>query len=78
MATTERVKLKISGMTCAHCEQTVRNALEQVPGVQTVEMVSYRQQQAVVLAEPGLAAAAVEQALDEVGFHGDVVPMEAA
>lgn len=28
----------VAGMTCEHCGQTVRSALEQLPGVQSVEV----------------------------------------
>ena len=29
-------ELTVTGMTCGHCEKAVREALQQVPGVQTV------------------------------------------
>lgn len=35
MATTE---LKVEGMTCGHCVQTVTRALQQVEGVQTAQV----------------------------------------
>lgn len=31
-------ELKVSGMTCAHCERAVHNALESVPGVTDVKV----------------------------------------
>lgn len=40
-------KLKVTGMTCMHCVGAVKNALEQVPGVEAAE-VSLEQAQALV------------------------------
>lgn len=31
-------ELKVTGMTCAHCERAVLNALEAVPGVTSVKV----------------------------------------
>ncbi len=31
-------ELKVEGMTCAHCERAVQNALEAVPGVTAVSV----------------------------------------
>ena len=39
--------LKVNGMTCMHCVGAVKKALEQVPGVETVE-VSLAKARAVV------------------------------
>jgi len=44
---TARETFKVSGMTCAGCETTIRLALEQTPGVRTAE-VSYDRGEAVV------------------------------
>jgi len=44
---TARETFKVSGMTCAGCETTIKLALEQSPGVRTAE-VSYDRGEAVV------------------------------
>jgi len=31
-------ELTVTGMTCGHCEKAVRDALQNVPGVQTVQV----------------------------------------
>lgn len=36
--TTQTTELKISGMTCGHCEKAVRGALSGVPGVREVRV----------------------------------------
>lgn len=46
--------LTITGMTCGHCVQAVRNALAAVPGVSAVQ-VSLEQQQARVRGNADLA-----------------------
>ncbi|AEB12742.1 CopZ family metallochaperone [Marinithermus hydrothermalis] len=57
------VKLKITGMTCAHCARTVERALKNVPGVEKVR-VNYLKKEAEVHGEatPEALAAAVEAA----------------
>lgn len=54
--------LKISGMTCGHCVSAVNRALQQVPGVETVD-VSLDPQQALVTgnADPQALMAAVRE-----------------
>lgn len=41
-------KLQISGMTCGHCEMSVKKALEAVPGVTKVIEVSKDRGEALV------------------------------
>jgi copper chaperone len=57
------IKLKVSGMTCGHCEMGVRKALEKVPGVARVVSVDRKREEAVVEGDPdpGLLLAAVEE-----------------
>lgn len=50
---TARETFKVSGMTCAGCETTIKLALEQTPGVRTAE-VSYDEGEAVVEYDPTL------------------------
>lgn len=56
------VKLKVGGMTCAHCAAAVKNALSGVPGVVKVVGVSLDRGEAVVEGQPDPKAliAAVE------------------
>lgn len=42
------IKLKITGMSCGHCEKAVTQALSGVGGVTQVVEVSHRQAQATV------------------------------
>lgn len=65
------IKLKVTGMTCGHCEMAVKKALAQVPGVQSVVSVDRTRQEAVVEGTPelpSLVAAVVEE-----GYQAEVV-----
>lgn len=63
---TETIELRVEGMTCGHCEQAVKRALEALPGVKEAQ-VSAAKGVATVKAEPGRfdrdrAAKAIEEA----------------
>jgi uncharacterized membrane protein YraQ (UPF0718 family)/copper chaperone CopZ len=58
--------LKITGMTCNHCVNTVRRALLEIPGVRAVE-VDLAGGTAVVSGE-GLDAARLQQAVQSLGY----------
>jgi copper chaperone CopZ len=47
-------RLKVDGMSCAHCAATVRGALAAVPGVTAVVDVDLAGGQAVVAGNPDL------------------------
>ncbi len=66
------IKLKITGMTCGHCEKNVQNALSQVPGVERVVSVDRGQGQAVVEGTPELSA--LVAAIKEEGYQAEVAP----
>jgi len=46
------IELKVKGMSCAHCEMRVRNALEAVEGVQSAK-VDHKSGKATVTLKPG-------------------------
>lgn len=65
---TARETFKVSGMTCAGCETTIRLALEQTPGVRSAE-VSYDRGEAVVVYDPTLTNAdKLRVAINETGY----------
>ena len=65
---TETVELAVEGMTCHHCEQAVKRALEALPGVKSAE-VSAAKGKAVVKAEPGrFDRSAAAKAIEEAGY----------
>ena len=42
------IKLKVSGMTCEHCERAVTNALADVAGVDKVVAVNRENEEAII------------------------------
>lgn len=42
------IKLKVSGMTCEHCERAVTNALADVAGVDKVVAVNRQNEEAII------------------------------
>ncbi len=59
--------LKIEGMMCAHCEATVKKALESIGGVESA-VVSHVSGTAVVTAD-GVSDAALKDAVAAQGYE---------
>lgn len=70
MATSE---YKVTGMTCAHCEGTVRGAVEQISGVGSID-VSAATGTLVVTSESPVEDAVVLAAVGEAGYSAVRVP----
>ena len=64
------IKLKVTGMTCGHCEAAVKKALGQVPGVERVVSVDRTRQEAVVDGQP--EGGALVLAIQEEGYQAEV------
>ena len=60
-------ELKVSGMTCGHCEAAVRRALEAVPCVDAV--VSVNRDRGIAAFEGGADDAAVIAAIKAEGYE---------
>ncbi|GGE68631.1 heavy-metal-associated domain-containing protein [Nesterenkonia cremea] len=57
----------VTGMTCGHCESSVRTEVSQVPGVTEVD-VSAKTGTLTVTAENSINDAGVIAAVDEAGY----------
>lgn len=66
------IKLKVTGMTCGHCEMAVRKALSQVPGVEQVIVVDRNREEAVVEGSPDVSA--LVAAIEEEGYQAEASP----
>lgn len=64
MSTTE---YQVTGMTCGHCEMSVREEVEQIAGVEGVD-VSVKTGRLVVTAEKALDDSDVLAAVAEAGY----------
>jgi copper chaperone len=59
---------QVTGMTCAHCEMSVREEVGQLAGVQAIE-VSAETGKLLVTATPPVDDAAVVAAVEEAGYR---------
>lgn len=69
MTDSETVTLNVSGMSCQHCVNAVKEKLSGLPGVDTVD-VTLKPGQAVVTGK-GLDKAAMRTAVEELGFDAE-------
>ncbi|GAA1325401.1 heavy-metal-associated domain-containing protein [Brachybacterium rhamnosum] len=58
---------QVTGMTCGHCEMSVREEVGEIPGVTDVQ-VSHQTGRLVVTAESPLEDTAVIGAVEEAGY----------
>ncbi len=63
------IKLKVTGMTCQHCERAVTEALAGVSGVENVVAVSRELDEAVVEGSPDVTA--LISAVKEEGYEAE-------
>ncbi len=64
------IRLKIEGMTCGHCKQTVETVLSRQAGVERVQEVDLERGEAVIDGHPDVKA--VIAALKEEGYEARV------
>lgn len=65
MTTTE---FQVTGMTCGHCELSVREEVEEIPGVQGLE-VSHETGRLAVTSDQPVDETAVLAAVEEAGYR---------
>lgn len=68
MATSQ---FQVTGMTCSHCEMSVREEVEKIAGVDTID-VSFETGKLVVSSSADIDSAAVIAAVDEAGYEAVV------
>lgn len=68
----QEIKLRIAGMTCAHCGQHVTAALEEVPGVERAEVPDWKAAYAVVVADEQVAPDMLVEAVLSAGYTATV------
>ena len=68
-------RLSVKGMTCTGCEQTIKTALEAVPGVYKVVKVDYKEGMALVCANTKKVSSDVlATTVSNKGYTAEVVP----
>ncbi|WP_244930222.1 heavy metal-associated domain-containing protein [Nocardioides sp. W7] len=64
----EQTTWNVGGMTCGHCELSVREEIGEIPGVTAVE-ASHETGRVVVTSNGSLDPAAVAAAVEEAGYR---------
>ncbi len=65
---TEVRRYSVTGMSCSHCENAIREEVGQLPGVTSLQVDSSTGRLEVTLAEPAPADEQVLAAVDEAGY----------
>ncbi|HHY73470.1 MAG TPA: heavy-metal-associated domain-containing protein [Bacillus bacterium] len=63
----KNITLKVSGMTCGHCEKAVKNALSAIEGVEQVD-VELKTGKVEVVANEHVSEQALKDAVEEQGY----------
>ncbi|HEB09938.1 MAG TPA: mercury(II) reductase [Spirochaetales bacterium] len=66
---TEIRKLKISGMSCVHCEKTLAKALGKVLGVDSIERVSWENNEAIIRISDGVSQDDLSKQVKKAGYR---------
>lgn len=61
------IEFQVTGMTCGHCEMSIRDEVGQIPGVENID-VSAQTGKLVVTASQPVEDGAVLAAVDEAGY----------
>jgi copper chaperone len=69
-APTRTAELRVTGMSCNHCEMRVVKSLEKVPGVKDAQ-ADHHSQRAVVTYEGDVAMDDLVAAVDEAGYTAE-------
>lgn len=67
--TAKTITLHIRGMFCAHCEETVRKALEPAPGVLSVDVSREKEQAVVRYDAEGADVSGLRLRIEEAGYE---------
>ncbi|MBN1369944.1 MAG: heavy-metal-associated domain-containing protein [Dehalococcoidaceae bacterium] len=65
----DEFKFKVSGMSCGHCQMTVKKALEQIPGVSKADVDLSNGTASVTADSARVQIEQLMQAVEAVGFQ---------
>lgn len=63
------IELKIEGMTCDHCEMTVKKALSKLPGVSNIEVSRFEKNAKFTADENQFNMSEAKSAIEAIGFQ---------
>lgn len=64
----ERIELKVDGMMCAGCENRVKNALENIQGVQSV-VADHKAKKVEVVCNNTVTEEKIKERIEALGFE---------
>lgn len=64
----QKIEIPVKGMDCAGCARSVKQAIEQVPGVTSVEVL-LSAEKAIVVGEKQPAQAVIKKAVEDIGYQ---------
>ncbi len=64
----KQIELKVTGMSCTHCEMRVKKALESVKGVQSAK-ADHKKGTAVIQAEDSVSKEALVKAVNDTDLY---------
>lgn len=64
----KEIKIKVSGMMCSGCENRIKNALEAIEGVESVEATHIEGIVTVIL-NNAIETQILEQKIEDIGFE---------
>lgn len=67
-----QTEYKVNGMTCEHCEMSVREEVEQIPGVEDIQ-VDAKTGKLLVASSQDIPAEKVLAAVNEAGYTAEKI-----
>lgn len=68
----KKIKLRIGGMTCVHCAMHVTQALEEIPGVHSVDLPSWQSPNANIVSDATISPDILTAAVQNAGYTASV------
>lgn len=73
MSESQKLEIRVSGMTCDSCATHVRNALQGVKGVTHVDVPGWQQKKATLLGSSSVAESDIVAAVAAAGYEAKVL-----
>ncbi|MHA1551770.1 MAG: heavy-metal-associated domain-containing protein [Candidatus Heimdallarchaeaceae archaeon] len=67
------IKLKVEGMTCGHCQMSVKKALENIKGVKSAEVDLEKKSAAVNYKSDKVTVELLVQAVADAGYKAETM-----
>ncbi len=65
----EKLKLKVEGMSCGHCEIAVQDAVRKLPGIKKVKANKRRKEAAIEYDAAAVSTEQIVKAINDTGYQ---------